>query len=59
MGKKLDSKNYLTPAPHWNSFMVSLKNRQKSGNDFGKVSKWYLTWNIVKSTMEVSMQKHY
>jgi 16S rRNA A1518/A1519 N6-dimethyltransferase RsmA/KsgA/DIM1 with predicted DNA glycosylase/AP lyase activity len=59
MGKKLISKNYLTPAPHWNSSMVSLKNRQKPENDFGKVSKWYLTRNIVKSTIEVSMQKHY
>jgi hypothetical protein len=48
-----------TPDPHSNSFVVSLKNRQKSGNDFGKVSKWYLTSNIVKSTIEVSMQKHY
>jgi hypothetical protein len=56
MGEKLISKNHLTPAPTF-SFEVSLKNPQKSGNDFRKVSKWLKTWNMVKSNIEVSMQK--
>jgi hypothetical protein len=59
MGKKLISKNHLTPAPTSFSFEVLLKNQQKSGNDFRKVSEWGKTWNMVKSTIEVSMQKHY
>jgi hypothetical protein len=59
MEKKLISKNHLTPAPTSFSFEVSLKNQQKSGNDFRKVSEWGETWNTVKSTIEVSMQKHY
>ncbi len=38
MGKKLISKNHLNPALTSFSFEVSLKNQQKSGNDFRKVS---------------------
>jgi hypothetical protein len=38
MGGKLISKNHLIPAPTYFSFEISLKNQQKSGNDFGKVS---------------------
>jgi hypothetical protein len=38
MGKKLISKNHLTPAPISFSFEVLLKNQQKSGNDIRKVS---------------------
>jgi hypothetical protein len=34
MGKKLISKNHLTPALTSFSFEVSLKNKKKSGNDF-------------------------
>jgi hypothetical protein len=45
MGKKLISKNDLTPALTSFSFEVSLKNQQKRGNDFRKVSKWFKTWN--------------
>jgi hypothetical protein len=59
MGKKLSSKNHLTPAPTSFSFEVLLKNQQKSGNGFRKVSEWGKTWNMVKLTIEVSMQKHY
>jgi hypothetical protein len=59
MGEKLISKNHLTPAPTFFSFEISLKNQQKSGNDFRKVSKWFKIWNMVKSTIEVSMQKNY
>jgi hypothetical protein len=40
MGKKLISKNHLTLAPTSFSFEVLLKNQQKSGNDFRKVSEW-------------------
>ncbi len=36
--------------------VFSLKNQLKSGNDFLKVSKWLKIWNMVKSTIEVSMQ---
>jgi hypothetical protein len=59
MGEKLISKNHLTPAPTCFTFKVSLKNQQKSGNDFGEVSEWGKVWNKVKSTFEVSMQKNY
>jgi hypothetical protein len=37
MGKKIISKNHLTPAPTSFSFEDLLKNQQKSGNDFRKV----------------------
>jgi hypothetical protein len=47
MGKNLILKNHLTPAPTSFSFEVWLKNQQKSGNDFRKVSKWFKTWNMV------------
>jgi hypothetical protein len=47
MRKKLISKNHLTTAPTFFSFEVSLKNQQKPGNDFRKVSKWFKTWNMV------------
>jgi hypothetical protein len=59
MGEKLISKNHLTPAPDYFLFGFSLKNQQKSENDFGKVSEWSKAWNMVKSTVEVLMQKHY
>jgi hypothetical protein len=59
MGEKLISKNHLTPAPTCFAFEVSLKNQQNSGNDFGKVSEWDKTRNMVKAIVEVSMQKHY
>jgi hypothetical protein len=55
MGEKLISKNHLTPAPISFPFEVSLKNQQKLENDFGKVSEWGKTWNIVKSTIEILM----
>jgi hypothetical protein len=38
MGKKLISKNHLTPATISFSLEVLLKNQQKSGNDIRKVS---------------------
>ncbi len=38
MGKKLISKNDLTPALTSFSFEVALKNKKKSVNDFRKVS---------------------
>ncbi len=38
MGKKLISKNDLTPAPTSSSFEASLKNQQKPEKDFRKVS---------------------
>jgi hypothetical protein len=38
VGKKLISKNDLTPALTSFSFEASLKNQQKSENDFRKVS---------------------
>ncbi len=53
MRKKLISKNHLTPAP-----LPSLKNQQKSRNDFGKVWEWGKIWNIVKSTIEVFNDFH-
>jgi hypothetical protein len=48
----------LTPAPASFSFEVSLRNQQKSGNDFGKVWEWGKIWNIVKSTIEVLNDFH-
>jgi hypothetical protein len=48
MGEKLISKNHLTPAPDKFLFGFSLKNQQKSENDFGKVSEWSKAWNMVK-----------
>jgi hypothetical protein len=47
MGEKLISKNHLTPAPTSFSFNISLKNQQKSGNDFRKVSKWFKKHNQI------------
>jgi hypothetical protein len=47
MGKKLISKNHLTPRPTSFSYDVSLKNKKKSWSDFRKVSKWLKTWNVV------------
>jgi hypothetical protein len=59
MGEILISKNHLTPASTCFTFEVWFKSQQKSGDDFGKVSEWGKTWNMVKSTIQISMQKHY